>query len=150
MNITKDYTLEDLAAFHGHLGPYIVLGYRIGRYVRNNVCNDPFQLTATVYCSGIPPQSCIVDGVQLGSGCTLGKRTIDIIESNEIKCEFTAAGRCIKVFPRPIPIPHQDRNYHARIEEIARELFALGDEELFSVVHTEIRGTGAWEHTAHQ
>ena len=39
-NITKNYTAEDLAAFHGHLGPFIVLGYRIG--------NTPATISATI------------------------------------------------------------------------------------------------------
>ena len=82
-NITREYSIADLAAFHGHLGPFIVLGYRIGKYTREQFCNDPFRIHASVHCSGKQPESCIVDGVQLGSGCTRGKRNIGIVVSPE-------------------------------------------------------------------
>jgi len=37
---------EDLSAFHCHLGPYIVLGYRIGRDAKERFCPDPFLMMA--------------------------------------------------------------------------------------------------------
>lgn len=52
--LDKEYSIEELAAFHGHLGPYIVLGYRIGRYAKENFCPDPFLMRASVFCAGMP------------------------------------------------------------------------------------------------
>ena len=82
MEIPREYPLIELARFHGHLGPFIVLGYRMGRYALAHLDENPFALYAKVYCSGITPQSCLSDGVQLGSGCTLGKRNIELIISD--------------------------------------------------------------------
>lgn len=132
-NIDPQFSVADLAAFHGHLGPYIVLGYRIGKYVRKAFCEDPFRMRAEVQCSGTPPQSCLADGVQLGSGCTLGKRNIEIIPSDTICCVFTADGERITVTPRPIPLPNQDMDYEAAIEAVAEEMYSLPDAALFDV-----------------
>jgi formylmethanofuran dehydrogenase subunit E len=132
-NLSRDCSLADLAAFHGHLGPYIVLGYRIGRYVRDNFCDDPFRMKALVYCSGTPPQSCLVDGVQLGSGCTLGKRSIEIIPSDTLRCDFEVEGRRLSIRPRPIQVPERDEHYDAAIESIAERMYALPDEDLFEI-----------------
>ncbi|WP_174590506.1 formylmethanofuran dehydrogenase subunit E family protein [Methanocella conradii] len=132
--LDKDYTIEDLAAFHGHLGPYIVLGYRMGRYVRRYFCMDPFKMNAVVYCSCNPPQSCIADGVQIGSGCTLGKRNIELVKSNEVKCEFLSDGK--KLVLRPVPIkfpPKDDHHYSELIEQLAVDMYRMDDTELFSV-----------------
>lgn len=133
-NITKNYTTQDLAAFHGHLGPFIVLGYRMGRYARDHFCDDPFSLKAVVHCSGTPPESCVVDGVQLGSGCTLGKRNIEIVTSPEVRCEFACNGRTLILTPRPYTPPSRDLpHYEAEIEHFAEELFHKPDSELFSI-----------------
>lgn len=132
-NLKNDFSVADLAAFHGHLGPYIVLGYRIGKYVRNNFCGDPFRMKAEVRCTGVPPQSCLADGVQLGSGCTLGKRNIEIIPSEIVSCTFEADGKRITVTPRPFSLPKQDMDYEAAIEAVAEEMYYRRDDELFDL-----------------
>lgn len=133
-NITKEYTAEDLAAFHGHLGPFIVLGYRMGRYARDHFCNDPFSMKAIIHCSGTPPESCVVDGVQIGSGCTLGKRNIEIVSSPAIRCVFESNDRSLVLTPRPYSPPAKSEHYEAAIEHFAEELFGKPDAELFTVV----------------
>lgn len=135
--IDKQYSIKDLAAFHGHLGPYIVLGYRIGRYVKQYFCSDPFQMKATVFCEGVPPQSCLTDGIQIGSGCTLGKRNIEIIPSNEIKCEFFCGKRKTIIKPKRIDFPNRSsEDYSQLIENLAARMYSMQDSELFEVVIT--------------
>jgi formylmethanofuran dehydrogenase subunit E len=132
--IEKDYSIEDLAAFHGHLGPFIVLGYRMGKYAKQHFCRDPFQMNATVYCSGIPPESCLADGIQIGSGCTLGKRNIAIVACNEIKCEFMSNGKKLSLRSRPIKFPSEGDGPHGKlIEELAETMYNMPDFELFSI-----------------
>lgn len=133
LNLEKNFTVADLAAFHGHLGPYIVIGYRIGKYARKHVCDNPFDLRARVYCAGMPPQSCLADGVQLGSGCTLGKRNIEIVESDDVAVEFEAGGLTVRVVPHSFDLPKgDDEDYEARIEAFAEEMYYLDDAELFT------------------
>jgi formylmethanofuran dehydrogenase subunit E len=132
-HLDRKYSIEDLAAFHGHLGPYIVLGYRIGRYAREYFCNDAFEMSAVVHCSGTPPQSCIVDGVQIGSGCTMGKRNIDLKVSDSILCEFTSGGRKMAIRPKPIAFPPRGEDYFHQIEQLAIDMYRADDTELFEV-----------------
>ncbi|MDK2973799.1 MAG: formylmethanofuran dehydrogenase subunit [Methanofollis sp.] len=135
LNLDRTFTVEDLAAFHSHLGPYIVLGYRIGRFAREQFCSDPFSLNARVFCSAVPPQSCLADGVQLGSGCTLGKRNIELIQSDEIYCEFESGGRAVRVVPAPFSLPDRETevDYERLVEEYAEKLYYLTDGDLFTV-----------------
>ena len=68
--------------FHGHLGPYVVLGYRMGMIALERTGSaGHFEIYAEVHSILRPPRSCLIDGVQLGSGCTLGKRNITIEET---------------------------------------------------------------------
>ena len=135
-NITKDYSAEDLAAFHGHLGPFIVLGYRMGRYARDHFCDDPFSMKAAVHCSGSPPESCVVDGVQIGSGCTLGKRNIEIVVGPQVRCIFESNGKQLILTPKPYSPPPKNDHYEATIEHFAEELFEKPDAELFTIGQT--------------
>jgi formylmethanofuran dehydrogenase subunit E len=71
-----------LKSFHGHLGPYVVLGYRMGRLALEKAgSRGHFGISARVHSVLAPPPSCLVDGIQLGSGCTLGKRNIEVFET---------------------------------------------------------------------
>jgi formylmethanofuran dehydrogenase subunit E len=71
-----------LRTFHGHLGPYVVLGYRMGRIALEELdSTGHFDLSVTVHSELSPPRSCLIDGIQLGSGCTLGKRNIEVRET---------------------------------------------------------------------
>ncbi|MFA6371455.1 MAG: formylmethanofuran dehydrogenase subunit E family protein [Methanothrix sp.] len=139
--IDRDYSIEDLAAFHGHLGPYIVLGYRMGRYARKNFCSDPFQMKAAVFCEGVPPESCLADGVQIGSGCTLGKRNIDIIAGSDIRCEFSCGERKMIIGPRQIAFPPQSGDDSDQlIEKLAEDMFSMPDAELFTAILRQSSG----------
>ncbi|RJQ07391.1 MAG: hypothetical protein C4551_06755 [Bacillota bacterium] len=65
--------------FHGHLGPYVILGFRAGRLALDLLgAEGYFDLEATVHCGDEPPLSCFADGVQFGSGCTTGKGNLKV------------------------------------------------------------------------
>jgi formylmethanofuran dehydrogenase subunit E len=84
-----DETLKTIEQFHGHLGPYAVLGYKMGKIACKQLGSDPFEKTVTVSTGTTPPISCIIDGIQLGSGCTLGKGNISVKYENMPKAEFS-------------------------------------------------------------
>ncbi|MGQ9677899.1 MAG: formylmethanofuran dehydrogenase subunit E family protein [bacterium] len=69
-------TLKQAERFHGHLGPWLILGLRAGRNARRRLRASPFELVALVESPAKPPVSCFIDGVQLGAGCTMGKGNI--------------------------------------------------------------------------
>lgn len=88
MNRKMDETLKTIEQFHGHLGPYAVIGYKMGRMACEKLGSDPFKKTVTVSTGTTPPVSCIIDGIQIGSGCTLGKGNITVKNENMPKAEF--------------------------------------------------------------
>ena len=134
MEIPRDYSVQDLARFHDHLGPYIVLGYRMGRYALKVLNADPFGLKAQVFCSGVTPQSCLADGVQIGSGCTLGKGNIEVVRSETVCCTFATDEKGIRLTPLPLKtLDQNDPDYELTIERYAESLYHLPDDELFRV-----------------
>ena len=137
MELEREYSVEELAKFHGHLGPFIVLGYRMGRFATEYFDNNPFAPFATVYCSGTPPESCLVDGVQLGSGCTFGKRNIEISTSPCIEVLFRHAdGRAILLKQGPYTAREAEfagPDKELAIENFAEAMYFMPDAELFLV-----------------
>jgi formylmethanofuran dehydrogenase subunit E len=97
--------LDQAAAFHGHLGPWLALGLRAGLRARRVVSPDPFCLTAFVRCPGRTPYTCFLDGIQFGSGCTLGKGNIHHIRAaHSIRADFQCperAGAGLRLELRP-------------------------------------------------
>ena len=88
MNLGSTDTLKAAARFHGHIGPWIILGLRAGRHAKRVLGGTPFQLHAVVHCPDRTPYSCLLDGVQFGSGCTMGKGNIRHVRSERVWMEF--------------------------------------------------------------
>jgi formylmethanofuran dehydrogenase subunit E len=82
-------SLNSAIKFHGHLGPWLVLGLIIGDYgLRKIKAKKYFGAKIDVLIPKRKPFSCLVDGLQLSSGCTLGKNNIRLIASKEIRVKL--------------------------------------------------------------
>jgi formylmethanofuran dehydrogenase subunit E len=64
--------LREAARFHTHLGPYLVVGLRVGRVIARELGTEPFSYRIRAHTGSEPPYSCSVDGVQLSTPCTTG------------------------------------------------------------------------------
>ena len=74
--------------FHGHLGPFLVLGLRAGLRAVELFGHDPFKLKAIVILKRAIPYTCFLDGIQFSTGCTLGKGNIEVSEGDGITVRF--------------------------------------------------------------
>ena len=74
--------------FHGHLGPFLILGLRAGLRAVELFGRDPFKLKAIVALRRIIPYTCFLDGIQLSTGCTLGKGNLEVLEGDGIMVRF--------------------------------------------------------------
>jgi formylmethanofuran dehydrogenase subunit E len=81
--------LETAIDFHGHLGPYLVLGLRMGELAIAKLrCKKHFGIRVLVKGAVDRPKSCIVDGLQLSTGCTYGKGNILKSNGKQIRAFF--------------------------------------------------------------
>ena len=87
---TYDSTLEERAIeFHGHDGPYMIIGLRMGLTALEQLnCNGWFDLECEVRLKWNPPDSCVIDGIQSSTGCTMGKKNINVVEEPGITAIF--------------------------------------------------------------
>lgn len=83
-----DEMLSWAIRFHGHLGPFLVLGLRAGLRAVELFGHNPFKLKAIVTLKRAIPYTCFLDGIQFSTGCTLGKGNIEVLEGDGIRVRF--------------------------------------------------------------
>jgi len=150
--------LTAVVQLHGHLGPWVVAGARVGMAGARAV-DAKGHFDAEVTCEGPfakPPQSCFLDGVQLGAGATLGKRTLQVIEAKQLvvkirnprtkkAVEVRPSRKLMKLLTAPPPesaklggdqsakgkaVEAHDENW---VEQLARDIAVMPDEELLTI-----------------
>ncbi len=127
--------LDEITQFHGHLGPYVVLGYRMGQLANKHLGNGFFSTNAEVFTGTTPPLSCIIDGIQMSSGCTLGKGNITVVDTKTPKACFTNNnGKTLELTLQKTIHHHIENNLKEKdLETYATQLYNLPDEALFEI-----------------
>lgn len=74
---------------HGHLGPYLVAGIRMGLLALKELDSTGHKdLEATVKTGSTPPVSCLIDGIQVATGCTAGKGNVEVLSEGVPEATF--------------------------------------------------------------
>ena len=82
----KRIVLKEAIKFHGHLGPYLVLGLLAGECALKKIkAKKYFGVEVKVWGAITKPKSCFIDGLQLSTGATYGKGNISKLNGNLIK-----------------------------------------------------------------
>lgn len=127
-------SLAAACRFHGHLGPWLVLGLRAGEYAARKLKASPFEIKATVWCGPRPPFSCFLDGVQLGSGCTMGKANLRHIPANgACRARFRAPGGTLELRLLPAVAAELDAVSAEDADAFGRRLYRRPISRLFSI-----------------
>lgn len=131
-------TLKEAVKFHGHLGPYLVLGLKAGELALKKInCKQYFGLEVKVWGATEKPKSCIIDGLQLSTGATYGKGNINKFSNSMIKVEISNRLNKKKVVlkfkDRLIQILKKTRT-HRDSELLAKKLYRAGHSSLFDFV----------------
>ncbi|KYK25363.1 hypothetical protein AYK24_04875 [Thermoplasmatales archaeon SG8-52-4] len=129
-------TLKQIEKFHGHIGPYAVIGYRMGLIANKILGADPFLKKAVVFTGTNPPLSCIVDGIQISSGCTFGKGNIKVENRETAKVDFfTKDGKKLQIILKPEIKKEIDTIVNEdNIISYSEVMFEKSDEELFEIL----------------
>ena len=115
---------------HGHLGPFLVAGIRMGLLaLRELGSGGYFGLRAESEAGSTTPLSCLNDGVQIGSGCTAGKGNLRVVSEDGPRVRFTSDdGRWITIELRS-EVENSFRGSDPIVK--AREIETIPEEELF-------------------
>ena len=128
--------LSGAVEFHGHLGPYLVLGLKAGLYANQIFGREPMKTEAFIQSKTTPPQSCFADGVQFTTGCTLGKGNISLKEGEGLLVTFKKNSQKLTlklkkgIIEEINSLPDQEEAW----EDLAMDLYQREIEEIFEIV----------------
>ena len=109
------------------------MGLLAKRTLKSNGFSD---LSATVNTGNKPPLSCVVDGIQVATGCTLGKGNIAVTNLSELSAVFRAKRQAIQVKMKTKVFQSLKAELHGnpeKMEETARKISSIPDAKLFSI-----------------
>ena len=130
-------SLKEAIRFHGHIGPYLVLGVLAGDLALKKLrCKKYFGLEVKVWGANKKPKSCLIDGLQLSTGATYGKGNIEKFNSKLIKINFVNKVKHKKISVRlkkdlidilETTLTHKDS------EILAKRLYKTNPSEIFNI-----------------
>lgn len=135
--LRKRITLSEALKFHGHLGPYLVLGILAGEFALKRLrCKKYFVLEVRVWGTNKKPKSCFIDGLQLSTGATYGKGNIHKLDGRKIKIEFCNPNnnkKFILRFRESLIQRLEETKTHRDSELLAKRLYKTEYNELFNL-----------------
>jgi formylmethanofuran dehydrogenase subunit E len=134
----KKVSLKEAVIFHGHLGPYLVLGLKAGEFALAKLkAQKYFDITVKVFGLDKKPKSCIIDGLQLSTGATYGKGNIKKIASRQHRIEFfcnSSQKKLALAFKQELIKAINSAKNHQASEALARKISGLRAQSLFKIL----------------
>ena len=134
--------LKEAEGFHGHLGPFLVIGVRAGLVglMKLGIEKGDQQMSATAMLKNSIPFSCILDGVQISTGCTVGNKRLKLQDSSSVAIRFeNKNGRQVEIEVNSTTLDRLMERLSAKnvgSEEVRRLgyiMASIGEHELFRV-----------------
>ncbi len=131
--------LSRVLDYHGHLGPWAVIGYRVGKRAlkESGIPRSSKDLVVVHRCPEAVQYTCMLDGLHAATGASIGKLTLkhEVVPSAELQTVVIdrAHGRryAFTVNPELISLILNHDHEH-QISE-ARRVAGLPDEKIFRV-----------------
>lgn len=94
--------LHESAALHDHLCPRQVLGVRTGLLAAQLFGRDLPQSDKRLFAF-VESDGCYADGVSVSTGCTLGRRTLRLVDYGKVATTLvdTHTGKALRIAPHP-------------------------------------------------
>ena len=129
-----DEKVRGLVEFHGHLGPYLIVGMKMGELSNELLGKETgagtgkLQKKAIVKTGTNPPISCIIDGIQYVSGCTLGKGNLEVIDLQKPEATFILNEKKLII---TLKIQLDMKNHD--LKKLAEDIINKSPQELFII-----------------
>ena len=133
--------IRDAVKLHGHLGPFLVIGVRMGTIAKGILTpayNGSDALQVTVRVPLRTPYSCVLDGLQSITKCTIGNQKLKVEDSPEkITAEFRMQGSekvlTISTSPKIIAEIENEFSRGTTSEELAARIASRREDQLFEL-----------------
>jgi len=130
-------TLKEAEKFHGHLGPYLILGLKAGELALQKLkAKKYFGIEIKVFGAEEKPKSCLIDGLQLSTGATYGKGNIKKLAGLKIKISFLNRSNHKKIIlvPKDNLLKRLNQLKTEQVsKDLAKELYKIKPNLLFTI-----------------
>jgi formylmethanofuran dehydrogenase subunit E len=126
---------------HGHVGPWNVLGWRIAQTAQRELKTEWGRHEMEIICY-LPPQTpftCLVDGISVGTGNTLGRLDLRLAEVMDYRQSFVSIrrkdgkGDILEFHPRADYLKSIMNQPVEVLERLSRECSTRPEAELFAI-----------------
>jgi formylmethanofuran dehydrogenase subunit E len=126
MTLINNQLLEKAVKLHGHLGPFLVLGLKVGLRAKEILGAKPEKCELeTVNCK---PYLCAIDGIKTVMGCG----TIIVKEGKGLAAKFKGShGREVLIKVKEALVKKYAEGPWEKCEEYAYEVISSDEEQLF-------------------
>ncbi len=116
--------IAQLEALHNHVCPRQILGIRMGILAAEMLDLDLPQKNKRLYAF-VETDGCFADGVMVATGCSLGHRTMHLMDYGKVAATFvdTKTGRAVRIAPNALSreraaalMPDAKSRWHAQLE----------------------------------
>jgi formylmethanofuran dehydrogenase subunit E len=131
--------IESAVKLHGHLGPFLVIGVRMGDMAKRHLDisdENGRRLQASIKTPFFTPFSCIIDGLQVSTSCTIGNQKLKIQNSTKkitarFKLQSSNKTVTISVNPKVAETLIEQMSKGASAEQLATNITSMQEEQLF-------------------
>jgi formylmethanofuran dehydrogenase subunit E len=133
--------IDDAVKLHGHLGPFLVIGVRMGKAAKEILrsrTGDEFTFQATIKVPQTTPFSCAIDGIQSTTHCTIGNQKLEIEKSEQEICgsfQVQNPKRALTICVKRGVIEELMNRFSKGVtnEELAAQVASMPENELFTI-----------------
>lgn len=133
--------LDYAVRLHGHLGPFLVIGVRMGKLANGMFGGneeEDSKIQVTIRVPQTTPFTCTIDGIQSSTHCTIGNQRLTVRNSDgEISGSFELRNskRIVTISLKP-KVMKDLMNYFkdgAKSEELAKKVASMSSQKLFAI-----------------
>jgi len=132
---------EEIEHMHGHVGPWNVLGWRIGQAALRELDTKwgLHELDIICYVPIKTPYSCMADGLVIGTGNTIGRLDLRLAEAACLDLIHVCIQRKdgtgpVLIFkPQPTYLRHIDAPKPEELEKLSRQCGNMQEGDLFEI-----------------
>ena len=136
--------IEYARKLHGHVGPYVVIGLRMGAAAKKalNIGDEESTLLAAEVSVPLrPPFSCLLDGVQVSTTCTVGNQRLQFKNARNVQAIFSSRkdARTVKItLAKQFREQLEQKKKQDKLDEaFAWQIAELPENQLFDVALKE-------------
>lgn len=133
--------IREAENLHGHLGPFLVIGVKMARLAKEalNVDKDKlWDMQVMAELPLTPPFSCVLDGIQAITKCTVGNKKLEIRNSDgnivtifRLKSQNKALKICVN--EQVVEMLKEQLSKGVSNEELAWKIAVTPENQLFKV-----------------